>query len=94
MFTFIFTSISITGLAIFVGKLLTESTYFSLPRFSKKLDRKPFNCKPCFTFHLFWIAYTVAAIVLNSWAIGLVGICLSWLIFFILYITTNSKIDE
>lgn len=40
------TLIAITSL--YWGAILS----IRLPEIDKRLDRKPFNCRPCFTFHL------------------------------------------
>lgn len=92
MLTLFLVCISINLSGILLGKVLTEHPYFSLTQFSKKFDRKPFNCKPCLTFHFLWIIYTIVSVTLSSWLIWTIGLIFSVIIFRILYLDDNSKI--
>lgn len=92
MLTLFILCIFINSSGILLGKILTESKRLALNRFSNKLDRKPFNCKPCLTFHLLWMIYTIVAIVLSSLLFWIVGISFSFAIFGVLYLSDKSKI--
>ncbi len=92
MLTLFLVCISINLSGILLGKVLTEHPDFSPTRLSKKFDRKPFNCKPCLTFHLLWIIYTIVSVTLSSWLIWTIGLIFSVIIFIILYLDDDSKI--
>ena len=85
-------AIPINILGIIIGKLLTENDKFAISYLSKKLDRKPFNCKPCLTFHILWITYLFVSLYTHSWALFAVGIVFSFVIFGVLYFAAKSKI--
>lgn len=84
------TSINLSGMLL--GKILTQHKYFSLARFSTLFNRKPFNCKPCLTFHILWIIYTIISILLSSWLIWSIGLVFSITIFIVLHLDNKSKI--
>lgn len=77
-----------------LGYFLTQNDRLSLPSMSKYLDRKPFNCRPCFTFHLLWIVYTFVAILEHSWFFFTIGIIFSFAIFGVLYLEDKNKISK
>lgn len=84
--------INIVG--IFFGWLLTENNRWSLTRISPFFDRKPFNCRPCLTFHLLWIMYVLVAFVTGTFWFAVVGLLLSLFVFVGLYFSDRSKIDD
>ncbi len=86
------TLINIAG--IILGKLFTESSRLALPKVWKYLDRKPFNCRPCFTFHFLWIIYALVAFKLNSVSFFIVGFIYSLSIFCVLYLNNKNKISN
>ncbi|PXV58406.1 hypothetical protein CLV62_14915 [Dysgonomonas alginatilytica] len=92
MLTLFILCIFINLSGILLGKILTESKHLALNRFSDKLDRKPFNCKPCLTFHLLWIICTIVSIVISSLLFWVVGVFFALAIFGILYLNDKSKI--
>lgn len=61
-------------LVVMNAYVLGEELPLEMPRHLKKLDRKPFNCRPCLTFHLHWIGMTIVALVVQNGWIALVGI--------------------
>lgn len=65
-----------------------------LPELDWRFDRKPFNCRPCLTFHFCWLMSVVVGIVLASgwWFAG--GIGVSLVVFLIVQYVDNQKIDE
>lgn len=74
------------------GWLLTENKYLTIAHISKKFDKKPFNCRPCLTFHLVWIQSGIYAIIEKSYPIFIIGITLAFIIFGFLYLRNKSKI--
>lgn len=84
--------INIVG--IFLGWLLTENNCWSLAKLSRLFDRKPFNCRPCLTFHLLWIMYGCFSLIMQSWSLWLVGFVLAFIVFGGLYAESKSKIEE
>lgn len=74
--------------AIYFGKILP----LMLPRLSSLLDRKPFNCRPCTTFHLAWMLTTLAAVAISSVKLFVTGIITAFIIFFIVKYIDNKKV--
>lgn len=64
-------------LSLFMGEICSVV----LPRLSRLFDRKPFNCRPCFTFHLHWLGMAVIALIFQSWTIALSGVITAFLVF-------------
>lgn len=90
----LFFILCINIIGIFLGWLLTENRRWALTCIWSGLDRKPFNCRPCLTFHLLWIMYVGVAFILKSVHFGLVGLVLSFVVFFGLYFENKSKIED
>lgn len=74
--------------------ILGEYLSIQLPMYDKLLDRKPFNCRPCLTFHLSWITTTLMALAFNSAPIFVLGIIYSFVVFIILYLIDKNKITK
>lgn len=81
-------------LGIYAGAAFSESERFALNKRSSWFDRKPFNCRPCLTFHLLWIQFTIAAIILGSWEFFFTGLVSSIAIFGMLYLDNKHKITK
>jgi hypothetical protein len=71
--------------------MFTEHPDMELTSRYPALDRKPFNCRPCLTFHLIWILQAIAAILLKSPAFFLIGLCCAFVIFIVLYVDAKNK---
>lgn len=84
--------INIIGMTL--GAFFTQNARFALPALWKKLDRKPFNCKPCLTFHFLWMLYASASLVLHSFVFFVIGCIFSLAIFGILYLENKNKISN
>lgn len=65
-----------------------------LPRMSRHLNRKPFNCRPCFTFHLHWLGMALIALIFHSWIIALSGVITAFVAFAIVWNMERKKIIE
>jgi len=79
--------------ALFGGWLLTETKY----RLADKhplLNRKPFSCRPCLTFHFAWMLSAIAAYSIGSLAFFVVGLALAFGVWAFLEIESRSKIDD
>lgn len=63
-----------------------------MPRLSDIFDRKPFNCRPCFTFHLTWILTGISALATSSLKLFIAGIIIAFIVFFIIRHIDNKKI--
>ncbi len=77
--------------ALYTGWLLTETKR----RIADKhplLDRKPFNCRPCLTFHFGWILSGMAALVINSLPFFILGTIFSFATWLILEVENRNKI--
>lgn len=67
---------------------------FWLPLMSPLLDHKPFNCRPCTTFHLLWMLVALGAYLLSSWLLLGVGLAIAFLVFFIVRYLDNKRIEK
>lgn len=94
MFIYFIYMVLINLACILIGTILTQNKKIALPILSKKLDKKPFNCRPCLTFHLLWISYAIAALIIQSWTFFIVGLVFSFAIFAFLYFDDQSKITK
>ena len=65
-----------------------------LPEIDNRFDRKPFNCRPCATFHIAWLSSTFFALIANSKVLFLAGIVLAFGIFAIVKYIDNKKIEK
>lgn len=72
---------------------LGEELPLEMPRRFKKLDRKPFNCRPCLTFHLHWIGMAIVALVVQNGWVALVGIVTALGTFLMIKSIEAKKID-
>jgi hypothetical protein len=77
-----------------LGRLLTEHPGMELAGRFSLFNRKPFNCRPCLTFHLIWSMQAAAAMWLKSFAFFAAGLSCAVVIFMILYIDSKNKTDE
>lgn len=82
--------LSIIITSVFLANLLTSH----LPDVDRRFDRKPFNCRPCCTFHLVWLFSALSAGILRSVELFGVGVVLAFLIFLIVKIIDNKKITK
>lgn len=80
----------ITISTLFLGSLLSDR----LPDIDKRFDRKPFNCRPCLTFHLTWLMSALLALVSVSWQLFATGVAGAFIIFAILKFIDNKKIEK
>lgn len=79
-----------TVVALYLGAVLP----LYLPLISSLLDRKPFNCRPCTTFHLIWLLVAIEAYLLESVCLFLTGLALAFVVFGIVNYTENKKIEK
>lgn len=82
--------VCVTLLSIKMGEYLP----LVLPKISPKLERKPFGCTPCATFHLHWIISILIALFFESWGIAVMGIISAFAIFFIVKYQDSKKVTE
>lgn len=66
----------------------------ALPYMHPLLDRKPFTCRPCLTFHLMWIITAIFAIILQSLDLFAMGVIVAFVIYLIVRIIDKQKIEE
>jgi len=79
--------------ALYLGWLLTETRH----RIADKhwfLNRKPFSCRPCLTFHFGWILSAIVAVLAGSLCFFIAGLAVSFAVWLILEMRNRSKIDE
>lgn len=75
---------------LYWGALLSDK----LPDIDNRFDRKPFNCRPCLTFHLTWLTSGIFALVFHTWQLIAGGILIAFILFGILKFINNKKITE
>jgi len=83
----------INVIAITLGWILTE-TKFRIAELHPILNRKPFSCKPCMTFHLIWIFQSLIAYLIGSWLWFILGIITAFVIFYNLYLEDKKSVDN
>lgn len=79
--------------ALYSGWLLTETRH-RLADKHRLLDRKPFSCRPCLTFHLGWMLSGLVALAIGNLPFFVLGIVVSLFVWAVLEIENRSKIDE
>ncbi|MDU1904674.1 MAG: hypothetical protein E6772_07815 [Dysgonomonas sp.] len=92
-FTHIILQGAIIILSLYLGWFFTETKH----RIADKhwlLNRKPFSCRPCLTFHFGWILSGVVALVISNLAFFILGATLSLITWLILEIENDSMIDD
>lgn len=89
----IVTNIAITTVVI-LSLIFGEVFSVVLPRLSRFFDRKPFNCRPCFTFHLHWLGMAFIAVIFQSWIIALSGVITAFLVFGVVKYLDSKKVIE
>lgn len=65
-----------------------------LPEKHLVFERKPFNCRPCLSFHIFWMSTTAYAIVFQYLIFLVAGILSAFILFFTLKYIDNKKIEK
>lgn len=82
--------ILIVGVAL--ATMLGEYLPLVLPYKSRHLNRKPFTCQPCLTFHLLWIYVGIVSALAQSWQLFAAGIVSAFILFAILKIKNKKNI--
>lgn len=82
------------SMIVFVAVYLGEWLSVKLPEIDAGFDRKPFNCRPCLTFHLCWVISVVVALAMQSiWWI-VFGVAISFVVFVIVSNIDNKKVEK
>lgn len=84
------TMVLTTATALYWGAVLS----IRLPEIDKRFDRKPFNCRPCFTFHLAWFLSALAALATRCLWLLPIGIVTAFILFAIVKFIDNRKITK
>jgi len=79
-------------IGVILSFILGEILPMVLPQISKHFDRKPFNCRPCFTFHLTWIMIAVLSLVVQSLDLFISGLISAFIIFLMVRYIDNKKV--
>lgn len=88
--TIILTLILTTAFALYWGAVLS----LRLPEISRHFDRRPFNCRPCLTFHLAWSVPALLSLVLHLYYLLPCGIIVAFALFVFVKIIDNKKIEK
>lgn len=81
---------AIVVFALYFGALLSDK----LPEWDRRFDHKPFNCRPCLTFHLTWSASAAVAFFVSSPLLFLSGVGVAFVVFAIVKYIDNQKIEK
>lgn len=74
--------------------VLGERGAMNLPRLSAKIDRKPFNCRPCLTFWIQALGVALIALIAKDWIIALSGVITALITFVIVWCVERKKVLE
>lgn len=74
--------------SLYLGMLLSVK----FPLLDKWFDRKPFNCRPCLTFHLTVVITSLFAAVLKSAGLLVAGFAAAFILFLIVRYIDNKKV--
>ncbi len=85
---YLLASIAVIAASLVAGNRLS----LVLPRLHPLLNRKPFCCRPCLTFHLVWMGMGIVSFVGACGSIFLAGVAIAFVIFFILRRINNKKV--
>ena len=86
----IFPMVVISVVSLWIGNTLS----IRLPEISKVFDRKPFNCRPCFTFHTTWLLSLIYTLISNNELFTIINIPISFALFFITKYIDYKKITK
>lgn len=76
--------------SVFLGA--KGAIYF--PTHFKWMDRKPFNCRPCLTFHLLWFSSSLMALITQSLSLFVLGFLIALAVFGVVWSIDNNKIEK
>lgn len=79
-------------LVVVLSFLFGEALPLILPYKSRHFNRKPFNCRPCLTFHLHWLGMLLVALIFESWLIAFSGVFTAFIVFVIVWFVERKKI--
>lgn len=87
---------------VFSALVISVSCAFSLgrilplhlPRLHPLLDRKPFNCRPCFSFHCTWLLMAAFAWLQGLWITLFTGFVAAFVVFVVVRYMDNKKIEQ
>ncbi|MBB4037046.1 hypothetical protein GGR21_002960 [Dysgonomonas hofstadii] len=87
---FIFPIVAISVISLWLGNTLS----IRLPEINRVFNRKPFNCRPCFTFHLTWLLSLIYTLISNDELFIFISILISFALFFLTKYIDNKKITK
>ena len=86
--------ITIIGMTVLVSLYWGNVLSVKLPELDSRFDAKPFNCRPCMTFHLVWIFTTLFAAIGQNHVLLVAGFVVAFAVFFIIKHIDNKKVVE
>ncbi|NDV97310.1 hypothetical protein D0T84_20760 [Dysgonomonas sp. 521] len=86
----------VTGTLLCIAAALYWGAVLSLklPLLGRFFDRKPFNCRPCLTFHLAWMLTGVFALIGRSLPLFGIGVGIAFIVFFIVKYIDSKKVTK
>lgn len=79
-------------LVVVLSFIFGEALPLMLPYKSRHFNRKPFNCRPCLTFHLHWLGMLLIAIIFRNRLIAFSGVLTAFIVFGIVWLVERKKI--
>lgn len=86
--------LSVSGLIVIISLVLGFKLSLFLPCLHPFFDRKPFNCRPCSTFHLCWLMHLIPTFIFDSAVCLTIGVFIAFAVFFITKYIDNQKIEK
>jgi len=86
----IFPLVLIAVVSLWIGNTFS----IRLPEYNKLFDRKPFNCRPCFTFHSIYLLSVLYGVLFNRELIILLGFIIAFVLFLLVRYMDNKKITK
>lgn len=85
---------SVSVFIVVISLVLGFKLSLLLPCLHSFFGRKPFSCRPCFTFHLCWSIHLIPAFIFDSAVFLVAGVFIAFALFFITKYIDNQKIEK
>lgn len=80
------------NLVVVLSFIFGEVGALVLPRMSRHFSKKPFKCRPCFTFWLHLSGMMLIALIFQSLIIAFSGVLTAFIVFFIVRYLDSKKV--
>lgn len=86
--------ITILFISAVIGIWTADKLAQFLPELHVLFDRRPFNCRPCLSFHLTWISVGGFACLFNSFVLFFGGIATAFVVYLVVKYFDNKIIQK